>query len=134
MKKVVVYIIALLYIWLSTGAIVHMHYCMGKFVGSSLWSNNNNETEVCGKCNMSQKASKHKCCKDEKKLVKVVEDQKIADSVYQISQLNYTGITLNYFTISETPVPSQVQEKLRSNSPPVYYRVPIYIRNSVFRI
>jgi len=132
MKKFIVSILAVLYLGLSTGATVHMHYCMGKLVGSSLW--HNEKSDLCSKCGMKKSISKNKCCKDEHKVVKVIQDQKIADDVYHSVQIESTEFVLNHFIIPETFVSSIIEENPYSNAPPLNYEVPIYIRNCVFRI
>src|ERR1035437_4955481 len=99
MRKFIVSILAILYLGLSTGATVHVHYCMGKLVGSSLW--HNEKSDLCSKCGMSKKVSKNKCCKDEYKVVKVEQDQKTGDAAYHIYQLTSTIIILNHFVIPE---------------------------------
>lgn len=51
------------------GATIHLHYCMNKMVGWSLW---HSEKEECGKCGM--KEDKTGCCKDEHKHFKLKAD------------------------------------------------------------
>ncbi|MBY0480237.1 MAG: hypothetical protein K2Q21_02690 [Chitinophagaceae bacterium] len=132
MKKFIVSIFAILYLGLSTGATVHMHFCMGKLVGSDLW--HSEQSGVCGKCGMEKTNSKNKCCKDEHKVVKIVQDQKVADAAYHAVQLIPVEILLNHFSIPQIFVSSSIEENPNSNAPPLDYQVPIYIRNCVFRI
>ena len=132
MKKFIVSILAFLYLGLSTGATVHMHFCMGKFIGSSLW--HNEKSDLCSKCGMTKTNSKNKCCKDEHKVIKVEQDQKSADAAYQMVQLTSVLISFSHFVIPEIYVSSIIEGGLYSNAPPLTYQVPIYIRNCVFRI
>jgi hypothetical protein len=78
MKKFLVFILALLYIGSSTGATIHMHYCMGKLVNMGL---NSESTKTCPKCPSKEKSSScsKECCKDVHKTVKLEKDQKLAD-------------------------------------------------------
>lgn len=76
MKKILVFILAIIYISTSAGAMVHMHYCMGKVVGISLWQN---DEQTCTSCGMSKaKTGLKKCCHDDSKQVKIQSDQKAA--------------------------------------------------------
>ena len=78
MKKFLVFIFAVLYIGSSTGATIHLHYCMGKLVNMSLDSES---TKKCPKCPSKEKSAScsKDCCKDLHKTVKLEKDQKLAD-------------------------------------------------------
>ena len=68
MKKLVVAIVALLYISTSTGAPLYMHYCMGKLAD---WGFGDNNSKTCGKCGMEKSEQKENgCCKDEHTFLK----------------------------------------------------------------
>ena len=76
MKRLLVTILAILYLGTSTGATIHMHYCMGKLVDMKLWHSGRDK---CGNCGMKKsKACAKKCCKDEHKLVKLEKDHRKA--------------------------------------------------------
>jgi hypothetical protein len=132
MKKFIVFILAILYLGLSTGATVHMHFCMGKLVGSSLW--HNDKSDLCSKCGMQKKASKNKCCKDEHKIVKIEQDQNLSITVDHIVDLASIVFDCNKFIIPGTFISSSIEKASFSNAPPFSYKTPIYIRNCVFRI
>jgi hypothetical protein len=51
MKKLIVAILSLLYICTSTGATVHMHYCMGKLAD---WDFGHNTSKTCSGCGMKK--------------------------------------------------------------------------------
>ncbi|BAV09774.1 hypothetical protein SAMN05421788_1011207 [Filimonas lacunae] len=131
MKKLVVAILAVLYLGVSSGATLHLHFCMGKLLGVSLVDN---DSHKCGKCGMKKSAAPGKsCCKDEHKLVKLEKDHTAsafielmqAPVVYQPVHQYHAGIT----AIAEQPVlfPSP-------HSPPLASEVPLFVRNCVFRI
>ena len=85
MKKLLIAIVALLYIGSSTGATVHLHYCMGKLAD---WGIGHDKSENCSQCGMEKTDKKDNgCCKDEHKFIKNITDQKIAESGLQLSQL-----------------------------------------------
>lgn len=52
MKKFLVAILALLYLTTSTGATVHMHYCMGKLID---WGFTHSKKDSCENCGMSKR-------------------------------------------------------------------------------
>lgn len=56
----------------TMGATIHMHYCMNQFAG---WSFTSVKKENCAKCGMKNTG----CCKDEKKQIKVSQDQQKAE-------------------------------------------------------
>lgn len=88
MKRILVTILAFLYLGISTGATVHLHYCMGKFLGASLWHDDADEHE-CDHCGMTKlSGNDNDCCKEKHKLIKS-EDQHIAGAVFS-DFLKYT--------------------------------------------
>ena len=81
MKKVFAFIITLMYLGVSSGFVVAIHHCMGSVAGASLGMAGSNNT--CGKCGMDR--GSNKCCKDEVKLVKLQDAQKIGNGALQIT-------------------------------------------------
>jgi hypothetical protein len=79
MKKLIVSILAFLYITSSCEATVYLHYCMGKQVGFSFLPENSTN---CHKCGMKKSDKGTGCCKDEQKIIKSDKNQKITDLVY----------------------------------------------------
>lgn len=74
MKKLLTLILAVLYVGTSTGATLHMHYCMGELVDVALW---HDEARPCSKCASAPgDACSKDCCKDVHKTVKLEKDQK----------------------------------------------------------
>lgn len=132
MKKFIVAIIAILYITSSTGATVHVHYCMGKLVEKKVWQNNNNK---CSKCGMSySKSIKKSCCKDEHKEIKISKDQNSSTNFLTSIQPSFEAIftTFSAFSIAEFATISG--KKPTTNSPPKYCKTAVYIKNCSFLI
>ncbi|HEX3025570.1 MAG TPA: hypothetical protein VHP12_10205 [Chitinophagaceae bacterium] len=132
MKKFIVFILAVTYFGLSTGATVHMHYCMGKLVGSSLW--HNDKSDRCSKCGMEKNSSKNKCCKDEHKLVKIEKDQTVSQTVYQFTPVDFAIEKNNLFELSPVSFTETTKDNTCINAPPRSLKVAIYISNCIFRI
>jgi hypothetical protein len=90
-KKIVAIFFLVLYGFVSIGATLHTHYCMGQYVGTTLSENKNSK---CGKCGMKEEAKKKGCCKDEHKEFKLKTDQQKA---------SVAGFIPNIFTLVELP-------------------------------
>ena len=132
MKKLLVAIIAFLYISTSVGATVHMHYCMGKLAD---WGIGHKESKTCGKCGMEKSIKKSNgCCKDEKKFVKNNSDQKAAESAFQIAQSIAVALPVSFIEIPAVDISSVTEENPSSHAPPRNSGIAVYIRNCVFRI
>jgi hypothetical protein len=133
MKKFLVFILAVLYFGLSTGATVHLHYCMGKLVESSVWYNTSKEKGKCSKCGMLK--GKNKCCKDEYKHLQIGKDQQLNDFLSSKIQLPDAQIICpHYYEFDGVMVHAVISSNPYANAPPEDLRVPVYLRNCVFRI
>ncbi|THU38026.1 hypothetical protein FAM09_15180 [Niastella caeni] len=130
MKRLIVTILALFYLGTSTGATIHLHYCMGKLVEMKLW---HSEADKCGNCGMKKKtACEKKCCKDEHKLVKLEKaHQKAIENIFQFTQFVAT-LPVSYFEFPQVYIPSVAQELPVSHGPP--RSIPIHILHCTFRI
>lgn len=131
MKRIIVTISAFLYLAVSTGATLHLHYCMGKLVKWELWHKEHNDK--CSKCGMAKSVSKDGCCKDENKLVKIEKDQKTAENPYSIQLLSVADV-VSFCERPVVPVFSVTIENHFNHSPPRNNDVAVYIRNCVFLI
>lgn len=132
MKKFITAILAVLYLGTSSGATIHMHYCMGKLAD---WGLGHNKSKTCGKCGMEKSSEKDNgCCKDEHKFLKDDSAQKVTESNLQLMQLMTTALPSAYIQLPELALPSLTEESPNSNAPPRTPAVPVYIRNCVFRI
>ncbi len=132
MKKFLATILAILYLATTTGATVHLHYCMGKLVEQNLW---HNQKEKCGKCGMDKsETNDNGCCKDEHKQLKLDVDHKIAVSTFDHLQLVAIAEPVSFIEIPTIAFSSITEENPNSNAPPRSCGVAIYKRNGVFRI
>lgn len=132
MKKLLAVILALVYMSTSTGATIHMHYCMGKLAD---WGLGHNKSKTCGKCGMEKSDEKDNgCCKDEHKFVKNDSDQKIAEAGFQMMQLVSTAIPVSFFEIPDNNIPSVTEANPISHAPPRSSSVAVYILNRSFLI
>jgi hypothetical protein len=61
-KKTLASILAIIYLGVSSGVAMTIHYCMGKVSSIDLF----HHSDKCGKCGMKTSSG---CCKDEFKLI-----------------------------------------------------------------
>lgn len=131
MKKLLVTILALIYLGSSTGAVMHLHYCMGKLAETS-FSKNTNPT--CGKCGMKTSQKKTGCCKDETKFVKNEQDQKASLSQFEFQQLAIAFQPVAFFHLSTPVLSNQLLIAYAPNAPPDLHAPAVYLRVCSFLI
>ena len=132
MKKILVAILAVMYMGVSTGATLHLHYCMGQLVG---WDLGHKESDDCGKCGMKKQLSQSKgCCKDEHKQIKLDNDQKAVESAIQLMHTSGAVLLPAYGVLPEShPVAAAIVQPV-GHSPPRSSSVAIFVLHRVFRI
>ncbi len=132
MKKLLIAIFALLYISNSTGATLHIHYCMGKLAD---WGLGHNNSKTCGECGMEKSEEKDNgCCKDEHKFIKNDTDQKTAEVGLQMLQVLAVALPVSFIEIPFNDFHSVTEENPISHVPPRSCSIAVYIRNCVFLI
>ena len=141
MKKILVAILAFVYLTTSVGATVYYHYCMDKLVAWGLGSGKT-KAKACPYCGMVKTtADRHcgkqskGCCHDDHKLVKSEKDQKTVDVGYKLERpfpLIATHSLPGEF--SSIDVFSPVLEYPLTHAPPRTGKAPLFVRNCVFRI
>jgi hypothetical protein len=128
MKKIHIGILAIVYMAVSSGVAVELHYCMGSKVGMELFGSAN---EKCGKCGMTEK--KTGCCHDEFKFYKLTDSYKNVSN-----EISFTASWVAVFTdynIYNWQMPANTAlQAVNNNSPPEYTRPDARIMNCVFRI
>ena len=132
MKKTFLVILAFTYFASTSGAILHLHYCMGKMVE---WSVSGNEEENCPVCGSDKgKMVEKGCCKDEHKQLKVTNDHSITETAFQGLWLMAVVLPVSFIDIPAITFSSITEENPTTNAPPHSTGIPIYKRNCVFRI
>lgn len=133
MKKLFVFILAVIYLSEASGMGLHLHYCMDKLVYWGLTE----PKKKCATCdhsiNCAPKIACKDCCKDELKTAKFDNANKV-DQV--LLTRNFPIETVHLFSSLEIPciVPYTTIRAYNINAPPDLYKVPIFIFNRVFRI
>lgn len=126
-KKSMVIILALLYITMTSGVVVNIHYCMGAIAAISY---GHDETESCGKCGMKATDG---CCHTEYKVVKLAD---VHQPYYQAKTMidAVAEVPVPFFQISAPVFSSNGDYGISYHSPPDPRVNSIYLHTGIFRI
>ena len=134
MKKLLIFTLAFLVLLSSSGVMMNMHYCMGKFTGSSI-SLSYNSASNCTSCGMEKKANATKgCCHDSKTLLKSSTDQKLLNVEFRLIKSYPIVLFNNGYQFTELKFLSVNNNSFIVSPPPLIQRPPIFIRNCSFLI
>lgn len=131
MKRFLATLLAVLYFASTTGATVHLHYCMDKLVEQEMLHSNPN---ACSSCGMEKKQQNQGCCKDEVKQLKVDNNHFASVLDLQALQLSGSDLPVSFLEIPLFDFSSVTEENPVSNAPPRSSGTPLFKRNCVFRI
>ncbi|TDH27917.1 hypothetical protein EXU57_05475 [Segetibacter sp. 3557_3] len=127
MRKLITSIVAVLYLAVSSGFVLNVHYCMGKVSGVSV---DNVNPKVCSCAKPKKKSA---CCSSTFKLIKLEDAHKAAAiTAYQSSIQGVLPVTPSFIN-PVLPEASLLVKPVRG-SPPLSSASNIYLRNCVFRI
>ena len=130
MKRFILLISSLIYLSTSTGANLHLHYCMGKMAGWDLFQKDQKE---CSKCGMKTEGMNDGCCKDEYQYVKLKVDQKIVN--FSVPDFSFCSLPDDTDNTGYRLI--QIKKKSLAplnNSALRRWSVPLYVRNRLFLI
>ena len=128
MKKILVLIVAVLYITVSSGLPVTLHYCMDKLVG---WGVSHQPANKCGKCGMTKKTQRG-CCHDVQKFIKVDKAHHPSEAFFSFLHISALQPKANISEVSFLNSPLNIKNN-PSHAPPRDH-VATYIFICVFRI
>lgn len=132
MKKFVAVILALLYITTSTGATLHMHYCMGELAD---WDFGMTKSESCGQCGMEKNGDNDNgCCKDEQAFIKNDRDQVAAPSGFHFASPASIALPVPFIEFPPVNIVSVTEANPLNHAPPRSSGTAVYVRNCVFLI
>lgn len=128
MKKILTGILTLVYMTVSSGIAIELHYCMGKKAGMEFYGSS---SDKCGKCGMTEK--KTGCCHDEHKFVKLEDSHK---NVYNDISFNggETAIVTEYPVYNWQLIAATAVATVNNHSPPADTGPSARIMNCVFRL
>jgi hypothetical protein len=127
MKKFIIAILAILYLGVSSGIAMEIHYCMGKKAGVEFYGSGNDK---CGKCGMKGKGG---CCSDEHKFYKLNDSHKIVSNSLSF-EAPFTIIDNSFSAYLFHSATDLLTGGLNNHSPPVYSGPSACILNCIFRI
>ena len=130
MKKIVALLLLTIYSFTTVGATIHMHYCMNKLIGSSLY---HSKEKSCEKCGMHKSATKG-CCKDEHKFIKLEREHNQTLPLISATFFNTPIVLPQFFTYNLVPVSLIIETYPASNAPPDIVGQKLYILNCIYRI
>jgi hypothetical protein len=125
MKKLLVAILAIVYLAVSSGVAMSIHYCMGKISSVDLMHTG----DKCSKCGMKKTDG---CCKDEFKIVKLSDSHKLISNEINIS--TPVAIIENASSLFDAQAYSSVSQLHYNNHSPPPPDVSLNILYCVFRI
>jgi hypothetical protein len=133
MRRLFFAILAIIYLVATTGATLHMHYCMGRLAGTGLWKDDSGH---CGLCGMEKTDDDDNgCCNDTQEDVKIqVDQQHVAGDAFHFEQ-PFTDIIFNhpfYHPQAFIAIGDKVQPV--SHAPPRSPQQPPYLLFRNFRI
>ena len=133
MKRILAFILIVIYFVTTAGATLQLHYCMDELSGWSLaWTDSH--SDKCGKCGMEKDhSSDNGCCRDENKLLKIQDDQKASQLAFETLKLSVASPAFVNPDLAFTS--NGIVELLpRSKAPPRSCPEDICIRYCIFRI
>lgn len=118
----------MVYMTVSSGIAMEIHYCMGKKAGVEFYGSGNDK---CGRCGMTEK--KAGCCHDEHKFIKIEDSHK---NVY--NDISFTAgdkAVVTEYPIYNWQILSSIStSRVNNNSPPDLTGPSATVMNCVFRL
>lgn len=128
MKYFYIGILAILYLAVSSGVALELHYCMGDKTGMDFYGSS---SDTCGKCGMSEKDTG--CCHDDYKFYKLSDSHKSVSN-----DINFTASSFavnSDYNIYDWQMPDNTAiAAVNNHSPPDDTGPSARIMNCVFRI
>jgi hypothetical protein len=130
MKKILAIIVAFMYLFITSGLVLQIHYCMDKQVGSSI-KFSEAETHTCVVCGM--KNAKNKCCHDEIKFIKLQDAHKTVNADYSVAPPPTVSQEFNLVNVSLFSADSEAACTIPSPDDDDG-QPPLFLLNQFFRI
>ncbi len=122
---------AFFYLTVSSGMVVNVHYCMGKFSSVSFGHEQDHNDGACDKCGMAK--TENHCCKDEVTKVKLSDSHQLSSFAFELDGISALLpekiIVLNDPEQGVSPAPSASY-----HSPPPNTLNKLYLAVLTFRI
>ncbi len=122
------FMVTMIYMTVSSGIAMEIHYCMGKQAGIDFYDT---ATGKCGRCGMKEK--KGGCCSDEHKFYKLADAHKNVSSDDNVFVSPMAALILQPSFYSPVMTGNK-KNLLHTILPQPDSGPPIFLRNCVFRI
>ena len=129
MKRLLAFLLLLIYFTVSTGFVVSMHYCMNQFAAVQVGAT---AQEQCSKCGMHT-ADSGGCCREEVMVVKLQVDKQVPKMLLPGKALTPVALSLSAHLVAPFQNFQQAAKRV-DTGPPVLSSQPVYLFNRVFRI
>jgi hypothetical protein len=129
MKRSITILLAFLYITLTGGFSVNVHYCMGKLASVDFKSH---ADDACNKCGKSGK--KNKCCRDEARFCKVDISSHVVAKVHQTSEPAVKDLSLPVVILPVPELTVPLFTAYYHHGPPDDEPIPLYIQHCTYLI
>ena len=117
-----------MYLAVSSGIAMELHYCMGDRAGIELYGSS---SETCGKCGMTEKDTG--CCHDEFKFYKISDSHKTVSNDIDFTVAQFAVV--NNYSLYNWQMPVHAAfAAVNNHSPPGHTEPSACIMNCVFRL
>lgn len=137
MKRLLVSLLAILYLAAGAGFTLREHYCMGDRIGAVIEHPAHQEdTHRCDRCGMIKRSSDDNgCCKDEVKTFKSSPDQTLVQSLVFAAPILVADLPPVFPAYEEAPsFAVTASPAAPAHGPPLGSGVPLYLRVRCLRI
>ena len=128
MKKIYIGILAFVYMAVSSGIALELHYCMGDKAGIELYGS---ASDTCSKCGMTEKDTG--CCHDEFKFYKISDSHNTASNDINLTASSF-AVVIDYNIYNWQMPDNTALTAVNNHSPPDYTGPSASIMNCVFRL
>ncbi len=134
LKRILTITLLFVYVAITTGLVVEMHYCMGKRInGSVSLVRYHDDEHTCGKCGMVV-ADDSKCCHNEIAIIKVSDNHQPISYHFDIKPTIVTAFEFFAPQQNWAAYNNNNNRVFISSSPPGIQQVSLQALYSVFRI
>lgn len=120
-----------MYLAITSGLVLQIHYCMGRETGSSVQFAATDQT-ACGICGM--KNAKNKCCHDEVKFVKLQDVHQQVTADYNLASPAVTPQTHSLLDAPVAVCPDTLTNRINAPPDDDDGQPSLLIFHSIFRI
>ena len=127
MKKSLAILLAVVYLAISGGVAMTVHYCMGEVAAVGI---GHSESDKCGDCGMENSG----CCHDDFKIVKISDYHGWPSQPSQASKYEWTSPEAIPVAVGTRASDAYFRRRPLSHAPPDASDIPLRILHCVYRI